>query len=264
MDDWDFEHFVADLWSRQGWTTEVEQQSADAGVDVRATKETPFQQKALIQAKRYGENTTVGGPDIQQYASLKHQEDGVDQVVIVTTGAVTSQAEARASDLNVKLVDGDDLVQLVDDLDAYDLVEQYADLGGGEIDTEAGGSGESAGERSASEEARRRIQQADHPSDVGVNYPKIIAVCGAVGFMGALLGSLFPEGSLPYQIFYGVGTVFILIAVAGVYLDMRTLRIMGVWRPSKWYLYGSLIILGLPVYLYHRRRHVPQKTPAGE
>lgn len=128
MDDYDFEHFVADLWEIQGWSTIVEQQSNDAGVDVRATKESPYPQKHLIQAKRYGKSTKIGGPDIQQYASLKQQEQGVDSVVIVTTSSFTASARDRARDLNVKLVNGNDIVSLIEDLDAHYLVEEYLDI----------------------------------------------------------------------------------------------------------------------------------------
>lgn len=127
MDNYDFEHFVADLWEKQGWDTEVEQQSGDAGVDVRATKTTPYPQKQLIQAKRYKSSTTVGGPDIQQYASLRHQEEGVDAAVIVTTSSFTRSAKERARDLNVKLVDGDKLVSMVNDLDAQHVADKYSD-----------------------------------------------------------------------------------------------------------------------------------------
>lgn len=125
IDDYDFEHLVADLWARQGWNTEVSQASVDAGIDVIATKESPYPQKKLIQAKRYGSNTTVGGPDIQQYASLKHQRDNVDSVVVVTSNKFTRHAEDRAQELNVKTLDGDGLVELIDRLNGYDLLNKY-------------------------------------------------------------------------------------------------------------------------------------------
>lgn len=126
MDDYDFEHFVADLWSRMGWSTKVSQASVDAGIDVIASKDAPYPQKQLIQAKRYKSTNSVGGPDIQQYASLKHQEDSVDSVVVVTTSSFTNYAEERAEELNVKLVDGDDLVSLIRENEAGDLLERYA------------------------------------------------------------------------------------------------------------------------------------------
>lgn len=125
MDNYEFEHFVGDLWEQMGWSTEVSTQSADKGIDVIATRRSPYEEKALIQAKRYGPNTTVGSPDIQQYASLKHQRHGVDKVLVVTTNGFSGQAEEIAHKLNVKLVDGDDLVALVSELEARDLVEKY-------------------------------------------------------------------------------------------------------------------------------------------
>lgn len=140
MGDYDFEHFVADLWERQGWNTEVEQQSNDAGVDVRAIKSSPFHQKQLIQAKRYSQSTTVGGPDIQQYASLKQQEQAVDSAVIVTTSSFTRPAKKRADDLNVKLVDGDDLVSLIDEFDAHDIVDSYLNASRRDVTTTNDGS----------------------------------------------------------------------------------------------------------------------------
>lgn len=126
MDDYDFEHFVADLWERMGWQTEVSAQTADKGIDVVATRHSPYEEKALIQAKRYGPTTTVGSPDIQQYASLKQQRHGVDKVLVVTTNGFSKQAAEIAHQLNVKLVDGDDLITLLEEFDARDLVERYA------------------------------------------------------------------------------------------------------------------------------------------
>jgi restriction system protein len=128
MDDYDFEHFVGDLWEQMGWNCEVSQASVDAGIDVVATKSNPYPQKELIQAKRYGPNTTVGGPAIQQYASLEQQESGVDSVVVVTTNSFTRAAEKRAEELNVKLIDGDNLVSMVDELRAENIMERY-DIG---------------------------------------------------------------------------------------------------------------------------------------
>lgn len=93
-----------------------------------AEKSSPYPQKKVIQAKRYGANTSVGGPDIQQYASLRHQVKNTDSVIVVTTSRFTSSARDRAQDLNVKLIDGDGLIGMIDDLEARDLVAEYLDL----------------------------------------------------------------------------------------------------------------------------------------
>lgn len=125
MDSYDFEYFIADLWERRGWSTEVEQQSGDAGVDVRATKTSPYKQKVLIQAKRYGENTNVGGPEVQQYASLKQQESNVDTVIIVTSNYFTDSAQTRAEELNVKLININNLIGIVEDTNSFELIKSY-------------------------------------------------------------------------------------------------------------------------------------------
>ncbi|WP_226479152.1 restriction endonuclease [Natrinema amylolyticum] len=128
MDDYEFEHFVAGLWEKMGWDCEVSTASNDKGIDVRARKTDPYEQKALIQAKRYGEGNKVGSPDIQQYSSLKHQEPNVDKVIMVTTSSYSRNAEELASDLNVKLIGGDDLVDLVDQEGAEELISEYIDI----------------------------------------------------------------------------------------------------------------------------------------
>jgi len=113
MDDYRFEQFVADLWEEMGYRTTVRPQSRDGGIDVLARKRGPGGATEAIQAKRYEESTTVGGPDIQQYFAMKYQV-GADTGRIVTTGLFTTPAEDRAAELGVGLVDGPDLVRLVE------------------------------------------------------------------------------------------------------------------------------------------------------
>lgn len=125
MDEFEFEHLIADLWEKQGWDAEVEQKSSDAGIDVRATRHQPYRRKTLIQAKRYNDNNPIGGPDIQQYSALKYQEPGVDEAIIITTGYFTSSAEDRARELNVKTIDGEDLLRIIENVNAHDIVDKY-------------------------------------------------------------------------------------------------------------------------------------------
>ena len=130
MDAIDFEHFCADLWRRQGWDAEVRQASTDAGVDVVLRRnEGGFEQRAVLQAKRYGEDNKVGGPEIQQYGSLREQE-GVDFCAVVTTSSFTRGAEDRAEELNVRLIGAEDLMEVVDETDAVDLLDEYAPVKG--------------------------------------------------------------------------------------------------------------------------------------
>ncbi|MEZ3118196.1 restriction endonuclease [Halobaculum sp. MBLA0147] len=126
MDPSHFEEFVADVWGELGWKTRTVGEPGDRGIDVIATD---GDGKQLIQAKRYGPDTTVGSPEVQQYASLRLQEDGVDDVVIVTTGTFSQQATSLAPELDVTLVDGETLLEMLDELEAYEVfVEHFDDI----------------------------------------------------------------------------------------------------------------------------------------
>lgn len=125
MDEYEFEQLVADMWERWGWETTVTTSSGDSGIDVIAEKNSPFSQKHLIQAKRYSVCNKVGSPDIQQYSSLKQQENNVDAVVVVTTSSFTKQAERAAGNLNVKMIDGNDIHSIISETDDCDIIKKY-------------------------------------------------------------------------------------------------------------------------------------------
>ncbi|WP_415381483.1 restriction endonuclease [Halosimplex sp. TS25] len=127
IDPYDFEDFVADLWEDRGWETTVAQDSNDMGVDVVARKSTDLvEQKLVIQAKRYSDGNKIGRPKVQQYHSLKEQDAAADAAVVVTTSSFSKQAEEWAEKHNVKLIDGDDLLEIIEERRRYDLVDQYA------------------------------------------------------------------------------------------------------------------------------------------
>lgn len=125
IDAYDFEALVADIWTKQGWETYVTSGAKDNGVDVIAEQSTPYPQKQAIQVKRYNPNNSVGRPDIQQYASIRQERTEVDSVIVVATGTFTEEAQATVRNLNVKLIDGSRLYNLIDALDVFDLVEEY-------------------------------------------------------------------------------------------------------------------------------------------
>ena len=136
MDGYAFEKFVADLWTEQGWKTNVRQASQDQGIDIVARRTDPIKQKHLIQAKRYSAGNKVSSEQAQQYSSLQLQEDNVDAVIIVTTSSFTDQAKDLAPELNLKLINGDDLVGSIHDQVATDLLNDYTNAVTAETDTE--------------------------------------------------------------------------------------------------------------------------------
>jgi outer membrane protein assembly factor BamB len=175
----EFESLIADLWSELGWKSNVTQLSADEGIDVVVTKESPFSEKQLIQVKRYRPENTVGSPDIQQYASLRHQEENVDAVVVITSSSFSKQARNLAEKLNVKLIDGVELYELFQAEEQLGLLDNYAPA------TESDeGSGTSSGESTSDDETATPATAPTQPfessvtlrweSETGAKYPQLI------------------------------------------------------------------------------------------
>lgn len=127
IDPIEFEKMVADLWELQGYETEVSQASNDMGVDVIAKKSDAMVDTRLaIQVKRYSEGNDVGRDEVQQYHSMKVQDASIDGAVVVTTSRFTKPAEEWAADHGMKLIDGDDLVELLQEPGGYDVLNEYA------------------------------------------------------------------------------------------------------------------------------------------
>lgn len=126
-DPYEFEHFVASVWGAQGWQTDVRQQSNDAGIDIVAIRDAPVEETHIIQVKRYTEANKVGGPEIQQYAALRQQVPEADAVIVVTSTGFTKAAKQRSRELNVKLVDGEDLIQMAERTGVLDNEDEAAD-----------------------------------------------------------------------------------------------------------------------------------------
>lgn len=248
MDDYGFEHFVAELWERMGWDTDVSRASNDAGIDVVAEQQTPYPQKKLIQAKRYSDSTTVGGPDIQQYASLRHQDPDTDSVVVVTTSRFTSSAEERAADLNVKLVDGDDLVRMIEDVDAADLVDEYLSL---RPEPTPDAQPTTIGEDSVSGETEPEpIEVTATGEETSLtDWERWHWVAAGAGVLTYLTVGNGASGAF--------GVLLLLTGVT-LYLDIRRVRRISDWSPrAHLYLPGLVIgLLSLPVYLVNRFRFV--------
>ena len=264
MDPYAFEHFVADLWERMGWSAEVSSAAMDEGVDVVATKSSPYDQRVVIQAKRYGPNTTVGSPDIQQYASLIHQYDGVDKVIVVTTNEFTGPAQDLAERLNVKLIDGDGLASLVGDVGGLDLVAEYVDFVSVVDDPDADPDPDPASEPPAVREAtgstssEGSVDEKSADSGVSDSLPQTVwqrAILAAIPlWIVAFFGVEVLPDVLWLPLFFGV---WLGLPVA-IYLDSRALSDHGQWPRWPWaYILASLLwliaVVPAAIYLWQRR-----------
>jgi restriction system protein len=115
------ERFVAKIWEQRGYDTTVRSGSGDRGIDVVAEYGS---EKVLIQVKRYGRENKVGSQTVRKYATLYQQVDDADQVMIVSSGFFTSEAEQLASNLDIEAVDVNNLFRTVESY-AADVAVNY-------------------------------------------------------------------------------------------------------------------------------------------
>lgn len=122
-----FELLIADIWQEcQGWETEVMDAGPDGGIDVLGRP--PFGGPATaVQAKRNAADNLVSRPQIQQYGALPNEYDTITSVTVVTTSRFTDPAETAAERLNVKTIGGGELLQLIDEYGAGEIVEWYCE-----------------------------------------------------------------------------------------------------------------------------------------
>lgn len=126
LDPAEFENFIGKIWHRIGWETNVTDHFNDDGVDIVAHRDDLFSQKHLIQAKRFGPDKEIAKHTVEKYSNLKETKEMADVVIIITTSSFTESAEQRASELNVKLVDGEALASYIIKTESFGIVEEYS------------------------------------------------------------------------------------------------------------------------------------------
>ena len=214
---------------------------------------------SLIQAKRYGPNTTVGSPEIQQYASLRNQFDGVDKVLLVTTNDYSRQARETAEALNIKLINGDELVELIHEHESLDLVAKYLDFiqPVEESESESGSSDTSQSPLESEAEPTSAATETQPSTPIGMpstRWRNVIAVASvgwAVTFFSILV--------LPEWLWWVTFGVTWLGLPTAIYFDTRAVADHTEWPRFGWlYIVRSLVwfVGWIPGLFYLWRRHL--------
>jgi restriction system protein len=108
----DFEYLVAEAYRRQGYQVDYSMgRGADGGVDLTMRKDGLT---SLVQCKQW-KVFSVGAPVVREMFGLMTAEKA-DQAIIVTTGNFTRDARAFAAGKPVTLVDGSQLLALLQSL----------------------------------------------------------------------------------------------------------------------------------------------------
>lgn len=117
MNPYKFEALMVQLLAAMGYKGDegqslVTQKSNDGGIDGIINQDPLGLQKVYVQVKRYAPQNTVSRPEITSFSGaikLRHADRGV----FITTSSFTSGAEEAARALNITLVNGDMLTNLM-------------------------------------------------------------------------------------------------------------------------------------------------------
>lgn len=102
-----FEHYLGQLFHLQGYNATVTQAQGDYGADLVLNKDG---KRIVVQAKRYSKN--VGLKAVQEvYGAIAHYKASAGWVV--TNSRYTPQARTLARSNNVRLVDREELVEMI-------------------------------------------------------------------------------------------------------------------------------------------------------
>lgn len=111
----EFEQLIGSLYSSQGYSVTVTQDTADKGVDVWMEKDG---ERTAVQVKQFSEANKVGRQTLQKLVSTIAKGDA-DKSLVVTSGEFTRTAVQYAEDFGpgLKLIDGEELIQLLSESD---------------------------------------------------------------------------------------------------------------------------------------------------
>jgi HJR/Mrr/RecB family endonuclease len=108
MDPSEFEEYVAGLFSKLGYQTEVTGGSGDGGIDVIARKNGV---ENYIQCKKY--KNKVGPSMVRDFYGAMADHLAKGKGFLVTTGYFTPEDEMFAEDKPIELIDGNRLVEYI-------------------------------------------------------------------------------------------------------------------------------------------------------
>jgi restriction system protein len=105
----DFEDYVADLYNRLGYSTEVVGGSHDGGIDVVAKKNGL---KHYIQCKKFI-TSKVNVSEVRDFYGSMAGKLSNGKGIFITTNIFTTEAENFAEGKPIELIDGDKLLKLI-------------------------------------------------------------------------------------------------------------------------------------------------------
>ena len=108
LEHWEFENFVADLFSKLGYKTQVIGGSYDEGIDIIAERDGA---KHYIQCKHY--HGTIGPDKIRDFYGAVNAKYSNEKAFFVTTSYFSEETSRFSKDKNIELIDRAKLIKLI-------------------------------------------------------------------------------------------------------------------------------------------------------
>jgi restriction system protein len=105
----EFEKFIADLFSKMGFQTELGPGVKDFGADIIAKRGTDI---ILIQVKKYSFGNNVGAQEVQQALGSMWKYKA-NKAIIITTSDFTIQAQEQAKGAPIELWNQETLFEMI-------------------------------------------------------------------------------------------------------------------------------------------------------
>ena len=109
MDPFEFEYYVANIFKKMGYKTEVTQGASDNGIDIILKKDGKI---SAVQVKRYSENNNIGEPVIRDFFG-SFSSRNIPNGFFVTTSFFTKAAKEWSKDQPIELIDANGLIDML-------------------------------------------------------------------------------------------------------------------------------------------------------
>ena len=113
LEEGEFTQLVADLWEAQGWSTTVFSATKQVVYDIVAMREEPEQQRLLLWTEHKPGEEQLGPRSVERCATARDSSQGAESATLVTNALPRTAAKQRAEGLDVTVIDGQDLVELL-------------------------------------------------------------------------------------------------------------------------------------------------------
>ena len=113
LEEGEFTQLVADLWEAQGWSTTVFSATKQVVYDIVAMREEPEQQRLLLWTEHKPGEEQLGPRSVERCATARDSSQGAESATLVTNALPRTAARQRAEGLDVTVIDGQDLVELL-------------------------------------------------------------------------------------------------------------------------------------------------------